>query len=187
MEIYSWNKKLILRSFIKADIADYLRWFTTETDWMDYDAPWEKEISSIEEEQAYWESYYHKTLNRNQDIPQRLEITLNNEEKTHIGWVIYYYINEQYQYIEYQGRYTIGIDIPDQRYRGQGYGYLALKTYISFLKDKEIKTIYLQTWSGNKVMTALSTKLGFVVCNRIKNHRFVNGVFYDALTYYLDI
>ena len=41
MEITYEN--ITLRDMIASDIENYVRWFTTETEWMDTDAPWEKE------------------------------------------------------------------------------------------------------------------------------------------------
>ena len=32
---------IALRDMQESDIEDYVRWFTTETKWNDYDAPWE--------------------------------------------------------------------------------------------------------------------------------------------------
>ena len=34
-------KNIILRDMIPSDIEDNVRWNTTETEWSDYDAPWE--------------------------------------------------------------------------------------------------------------------------------------------------
>ncbi|MBP5490257.1 MAG: hypothetical protein J6Y10_06625 [Lachnospiraceae bacterium] len=34
-----------LRDMTERDIEDYVRWFTTETEWMKTDAPWEFEGS----------------------------------------------------------------------------------------------------------------------------------------------
>ena len=39
MEIKFEN--IILRDMIASDIEDYVRWFTTETEWSKADAPWE--------------------------------------------------------------------------------------------------------------------------------------------------
>ena len=34
-------ENIILRDMIASDIEDYVRWFTTETEWSNMDAPWE--------------------------------------------------------------------------------------------------------------------------------------------------
>lgn len=41
MEIKYEN--IILRDMIESDIEDYVRWFTVEREWENWDAPWEKE------------------------------------------------------------------------------------------------------------------------------------------------
>ena len=41
MKIESDN--IILRDMIESDIEDYVRWFTVEREWENWDAPWEKE------------------------------------------------------------------------------------------------------------------------------------------------
>lgn len=37
------NEAAILRDLVEADIADHIRWETTETEWKLWDAPWEHE------------------------------------------------------------------------------------------------------------------------------------------------
>ena len=50
---------IALRDMQKPDIEDYVRWFTTETKWNAYDAPWEPIEDSNEESQcASWREYY---------------------------------------------------------------------------------------------------------------------------------
>ncbi len=34
--------RIKLRPFTKNDIADYIRWNTLETEWMEWDAPWKE-------------------------------------------------------------------------------------------------------------------------------------------------
>ena len=36
-------ENIILRDIIESDIEDYVRWFTVEREWENWDAPWEKE------------------------------------------------------------------------------------------------------------------------------------------------
>ena len=50
MEIKFEN--IILRDMIESDIEDYVRWFTTETEWSKTDAPWEP-IESDEKLSVY--------------------------------------------------------------------------------------------------------------------------------------
>lgn len=45
-------ENIILRDIIPSDIEDYVRWFTTETEWSNADAPWEPIDSDAETERA---------------------------------------------------------------------------------------------------------------------------------------
>ena len=45
---------LILRDMRESDIEDYVRWFTKETEWGNWDAPWEAFETSEEEERKSW-------------------------------------------------------------------------------------------------------------------------------------
>lgn len=49
---------LILRDMRESDIEDYVRWFTKETEWGNWDAPWEAFEASEEEERKSWTEYY---------------------------------------------------------------------------------------------------------------------------------
>ena len=51
-------ENIILRDMIESDIEDYVRWFTTETQWSKADAPWEPVESDEETERASWREYY---------------------------------------------------------------------------------------------------------------------------------
>ncbi|MDD4077805.1 MAG: GNAT family protein [Bacilli bacterium] len=185
MEIHSEDKQIILRDFIKSDINDYVRWHTVDMEWMNWDSPWEAMGSTIQEELRYWTEYYRKVTKTPRKIRTRLEIMLNNNEKTHIGWVIRYNIDKNYNDTAGKGYCTIGIDIPEPQYRGRGYGYRALQTFIRYLRENGIASIYMQTWSGNDVMIGLANKLGFQECHRIIGTRTVQGRRYDALTFVL--
>ena len=41
-------ENIILRDIIESDIEDYVRWFTVEREWENWDAPWEKEDTDEE-------------------------------------------------------------------------------------------------------------------------------------------
>ena len=43
-------KDIILRDMIESDIEDYVRWFTIQREWENWDAPWEKENTCQESE-----------------------------------------------------------------------------------------------------------------------------------------
>ena len=42
---------LILRDMTEQDIEDYVRWFTSDTEWGEWDAPWESIPGNSEQEE----------------------------------------------------------------------------------------------------------------------------------------
>lgn len=159
-----------LRTVQTEDIEDYIRWYTTETEWMNWDAPWE-DPSSIDEITAR----LRKRIDHQN--PSVLEICLETGE--HIGWVGSYYVDNN------SAKTAVGIDIPEEKFRGRGIGSRALKQWITYLfaKYPEIERLYTQTWSGNERMIGLAEKLGFQEIHRRMGVRKVRGEFYDAITY----
>jgi RimJ/RimL family protein N-acetyltransferase len=188
VKLLSKDKRIILRDFLKKDVNDYVLWNTEMIEWQDWDAPWEKDVVSKEEIKEKFENYcnHMKKLDPNR-IRFRFEVCINNIEKTHIGWVISYQIDEDYEYTKEKGFHALGIDIPDQKHRRNGYGKSVLLTYIDYLKSFGFGRIYIQTWSGNLPMLNLSKKLGFIECSRLKEKRIINDTKYDAITLKLDI
>ena len=61
-------ENIILRDMIESDIEDYVRWFTTETEWSMTDAPWEPIESDEETERASWKEYYESVKNLPDDV-----------------------------------------------------------------------------------------------------------------------
>ena len=82
---------------------------------------------------------------------------------------------------------AVGIDIPDSKARGKGYGAQALCMFIKYLLDKGIDDIYTQTWSGNERMIHIAEKIGFEEYRRKKEFRLVRGKKYDGLTFRLNM
>ena len=88
---------MILRDMIESDIEDYVRWFTVEREWENWDAPWEKEDTDAEAERKRWTEYYESRKNRPDDVRRYgLEIEWNGR---HIGSVSAYRIDENYEWI----------------------------------------------------------------------------------------
>ena len=169
---------IILRDMLESDISDYVRWFTSETDWMDYDAPWEDKGSSIDEVLKSWTEYYQSVKDLPKDETRwKFEIEYNGQ---HIGWVSRYF---DLEYLDNkEGIPAIGIDIPEKSIYNHGVGTEALKQFMDYLNKKGYERFYIQTWSGNKRMIHVAQKLGFKVCFVKKNHRLINGETYDAVT-----
>lgn len=182
------GQRISLRDFIKEDIEDRIRWETTETEWLEWDAPWEMEEEPFNPEE--YRSLMIKRLSIKSD-PDRFrysfQICANDETKKHIGWINAYYIDDDYCYTKNKGKLTIGIDIPDLSSRRKGYATEAWSLYIKYALDNGIEEIYTQTWSGNIRVIGLMNKLGFEECNREEGFRIVRGNLYDGLTFKLNI
>lgn len=180
---------IILRDMKKSDIDDYVRWFTTKTEWANTDAPWEPLESDEEKESIYWSKYYSSIKDISDDICRvKLEIEFN---KKHVGWVSSYFIDEEYEWLDKirDGQIVhraIGIDICEDSVWGQGIGENALQAFINYYFENGIDELYTQTWSGNVRMIKLAKKLGFIEVNCKKETREVSGQKYDALTFKLE-
>ena len=85
---------ITLRDMVYEDIFDYVNWFTNETEWMNWDAPWEKDIESNEDILFQRFSKRYEYLKQQTSIRKRFEIILNDINQTHIGWVSSYLIDD---------------------------------------------------------------------------------------------
>ena len=56
-------ENIVLRDMIESDIEDYVRWFTVEREWENWDAPWEKEDTNAEAERKSWTERYESRKN----------------------------------------------------------------------------------------------------------------------------
>lgn len=181
-------ENIILRDMVESDIEDYVRWFTTETEWSKTDAPWEPIESDRETEYTSWRKYYESVKDLPDDVHRwRLEIEWNGR---HVGWVSSYSIDENYKWIgkvkEGQNVYhAVGIDICESDVWGNGIGTNALRAFINYIFESGLDEIYTQTWSGNIRMLRCAEKLGFKEYNRNRCSREVAGQKYDGLTFRL--
>jgi len=179
---------ILLRDMIESDIEDYVRWWTSEIKWMNYDAPWETEASDEETERKSWREYYESVKDLPDDVRRwKFEIEWNGR---HIGWVSSYMMNERYEWIgadTIQPGQTvyraIGIDICEPNVWGKGVGTNALRAFMNYYFENGVDELYTQTWSGNVRMLRCAEKLGFTVCNRSIGTREVDGQKYDGLTF----
>ena len=119
-----------LRDMLETDIEDYVRWFTSDIEWAQWDAPWESSFSNDEnEERKEWKEYYNSVKDLPDNVERwKFEIEVDNK---HIGWVSSYtdldYLDNKENIL------AIGIDIPSVSDRGKGYGSAALKEFINYL------------------------------------------------------
>ena len=183
-------KNIILRDMTESDIADYIRWFTTDTEWTKTDAPWEIIESNEETEHSVWHRHYESVKNLNNNmLRHRFEIEYGGR---HVGWVNSYRINEVFEWVSpddirnnRKNHLAIGIDICESDIWGIGIGTNALRAFLDYYFKNGFDEVYTQTWSGNTRMLRLAEKLGFIECNRINESRIVEGKAYDALTFKL--
>ena len=178
---------VVLRDMKESDIEDYVRWFTKETEWAQWDAPWEALEDDEESARKAWTARYERSKGLTDDeVRSRFEIEYKGK---HIGSVNSYWIDEAYKWISesdiqpgqkvYQ---TVGISIYESGRWGKGIGTQALQAFIQYFNDCGFDEIFTQTWSGNVRMLKCAEKLGFTVCRRIEGEREVRGEKYDALT-----
>ena len=176
---------IILRDMIETDIEDYVRWFTVEREWENWDAPWEKEDTYEETERKRWTEYYESVKDRPDDAFRwKFEIEWNGR---HIGWVNSYCIDENYEWVgktkDCQTVYrAIGIDICESDLCGIGIGTKTLCAFINYYFENGVNELYIQTWSGNVRMLRCAERLGFVECDRNVGTREVDRQKYDGLT-----
>ena len=185
-------KDIILRDMTEADIEDDIRWNTLETDWANWDAPWESlpDLLTFDAEE-----YRKKELLKLAEPKDKIRwgFEIETAEGIHIGAVNSYMINENFEWIPIRNAKpgeklfrTVGIDICESSFCGKGLGRKALAAFINYYLENGEDEIYCQTWSGNIRMIKCAEKLGFEVCKRKTDYREVNGKKYDGLTFCLD-
>lgn len=185
-------QNIILRDMRESDIDDEIRWYTTETDWALWDAPWEteEEVRSFDPEK-----HRQKELEwigtRKHD--HRLNLEIDTAGGVHIGAVSAYCIDENFEWRKLSAEedrqklnWALGIDICDGTYWSGGWGTQALTAFVKYHLEAGYANLYIQTWSGNARMVGLAKKLGFRECCRKKGIRQVRGGTYDGLTFRLD-
>jgi len=160
------NEKITLRYIKESDIENYIKWTTIETEWQNWDAPWE------------WpnDKYLERLKDSLKKKPNYGRLQIITPAGEHIGSVNSYYIEGD------KNKLAVGIGIPPLEARNKGYGFSAL-TLLMKHHFKSRDMLYTQTWSGNYPMMALATKLGFNETKRIKDLHEVNGKKYDAITF----
>ena len=188
------GKDIILRDFIASDIEKRIYWETVETEWQQWDAPWDYEGLSEAEKESELQEYIkslHRWVRQDATLPDnrtryRFQIALNDETQEYIGWCNAYCLDEDYCYTDDEGYCAVGIDIPEVSARGKGYATQALCMFIRYLLERGEHPIFTQTWSGNHRMIHVAEKIGFEECRRKENLRLVRGQRYDGLTFRLN-
>ncbi|MBQ4545826.1 MAG: GNAT family N-acetyltransferase [Oscillospiraceae bacterium] len=185
-------KNIVLRDMTEKDIDDDIRWNTVETDWGNWDAPWESlpDLQTFDPE-AYRKKELGKLAEPKDEIRWGFEI--DTAEGKHIGALSSYMMNENFEWTPLKNAKpgeklfrAVGIDICESCFCGKGLGTNALAAFINYLLENGVAEIFTQTWSGNIRMIKCAEKLGFEECRRKKDLRLVNGKHYDGLTFRLD-
>lgn len=162
------NEKITLRHIKAEDIANYIHWTTVETEWKNWDAPWEWIDDNGE--------FLERVKNPLDKEPSTSRLMIETPTGEHVGSVNSYYVDGD------EEKLAIGIVIPPLSARRKGYAYAALTLFMEHLfKTRDV--LYTQTWSGNVRMIALAEKIGFKEVRRLKDLREVNGEKYDGLTF----
>lgn len=184
-------KDIILRDITEEDIEDYIRWNTVETDWANWDAPWEAlpDLQTFNPEE-YRKKELEKLAKPKDKIRWGFEIETVKGE--HIGAVSSYMMNENFEWIPAKdikpgdkAFRAVGISICESSFCEKGFGTKALAAFINYYFENGADEIYCQTWSGNIRMIKCAEKLGFEECRRKKDLRLVRGEHYDGLTFRL--
>ena len=180
-------RDIILRDMIESDVDDMIHYMTVETQWGDWDAPWE----SLDDFDA--DAYRKKqvALLQKPRSGHRWSFQITTADGNHIGKVSSYQLDEHYDWMDDDSRpegfRALGLSILNSQYWGRGLGTQALAAWIKYHLDEGITAICLQTWSGNDRMIRSAKRLGFVECRRLAGIREVRGGSYDALTFQLDL
>lgn len=187
------TKDIVLRDFKESDIDKRIYWETVETEWQQWDGPWEYDGMTEEQKQDDLRSYIEsmrKWVNATAPADEKrksFQIDVCGSEPKYIGWVSSYYLNDDYAFTRsVTNRCAVGIDIPDVSARGKGYAYQAIVLFIDYLLDQGETEIYTQTWSGNERMIHIAKRIGFEECCRKIDFRTVRGKKYDGLTFHLN-
>ncbi|MGI6787164.1 MAG: GNAT family N-acetyltransferase [Acholeplasmataceae bacterium] len=178
------GRKIKLRPFQESDIEDEIRWNTIDIEWQNWDAPWE-EIEKIDPI-LYREKLIIKLKRERPKFYYSLEIEELCEGK-HIGRVNSYSIDKNYNYVDDDGLFTIGIGIKDLIDRRKGFATEAWILFIEYALENGIEEIYTQTWSGNFPVHGLINKIGFEHVHTKKGYHFYNGKYIDGYTYKLNL
>lgn len=170
-----WSARLVLRDIESRDVEDFVRWYTIDTEWMNWDAPWE--TSDDIDVEAVRQFYGKRVAATTTGTRHRFQMETTQGE--HIGWVTSYRMPDEHP--------AIGIDIPNPVFRNRGFGRLAYQMFLQYLLSEGHEKIYTQTWSGNLPMIRLAEKVGFIEVDRQVNQREVKGALYDGLTFLLEV
>jgi RimJ/RimL family protein N-acetyltransferase len=165
--------RLILREDRRmTDDEDLFRWLQLE-EWRYYDQPDQPFRPPSREDFEAWL--------RQPQPPGTRTWQVDTLPACHIGWISLYQLDEQ------AGRACIGIALPEPGTWDQGYGTEALQLLLDYLfSGLGLKTVRLQTWTGDTRMRNLVEKCGFrEVAHRSRARVSVRGEPLELVEYAL--
>ncbi len=176
------GRRVLLRDALPEDFDARCRWYTVETIWQDWDAPWEgKSVSSPdppEQHEAARIRFLEKLV---EPLPTpRKQLWIQAIGGPLLGWV------NSYHYDPAERTIWIGVDICESAYWGRGLGTEAFRLWMDYLFTQvNFASIHTATWSGNLRMVRVAEKCGFVLIQRDLRCREVRGDWYDGLSFHL--
>ena len=163
---------VMLRDPHHDDLADYQRWFSVETEWAEWDAPWGELPTAL----AMVDRIRHKLQSGPNGVRTRLEVCL--DDGAHVGAVASYHDKQHFDALH------LGLDLYEPAYWGRGIGTQALKLWMAYLFEAHgASELFCATWSGNERMVRLAARCEFRELERRDAAREVRGNSYDALRF----
>ncbi len=178
------GRRLVLRDLLPEDVEARVRWGTVETEWLNWDAPWEgPELTPVEVLTESRVKRYAASIAANiaQPLPSpRTRLWVERIAGPLLGWVNSYHHDESDRSI------WVGINVAESAFWNQGLGTEALLLWTGYLfQSLDLRRVRLGTWSGNRRMVRCAGKCGFVLVNRTVGNREVRGKRYDGLEFEL--
>ena len=169
------GERVLLRDPRPEDVEARTRWLTVETEWGEWDAPWEgNQPLPPERLEEVRQRMLENTSKPPPDPRERLFIQVIDGPL--IGWVNHY--NHQ------AAHHTtwVGIDICESDCWGRGLGAEALCLWIDYLfVALDLHRIGAETWSGNERMIRCARKCGFVPEGCFHENIEFRGQRYDSV------
>jgi len=173
------GERIVLRDQRPSDVDARLRWLTVETEWGEWDAPWEGNDPLPAERIDEVRRGMLEAMQNPLPAPRtRLFVELIGGPL--LGWVSYYDHDPADRCV------SVGIDICEPAFWGKGLGTEALRLWMDYLvANLDLQRIRMATWSGNERMVRVAEKLGFVLVERVPDAREVRGRRYDKVQFVL--
>lgn len=172
------GRRVILRDPIEPDLDDLRYWLGPDQLWQELDGPYYPKPAAAQIE-AMIERLRESISNRAFPVLRRNLIISDSASDALLGRVSWYWESEETNWL------SIGIVLYDPATWRCGYGHEALGLWCDYLFTAmpEIVRLDLRTWSGNRGMMALATKLGFQEEARFRRARIVRGEYFDGMGY----